>query len=88
MFVKCKGKAMITISGLTPKQVDMLNQMWSIDSYEELVDWQETLSDEDREMSETLFELVLLADIDEITGNQASSFPEADEVIAKIKGKL
>ena len=31
----------ITISGLTKRQVKLLDKMWAIDSYQEYMDWQD-----------------------------------------------
>ena len=76
---------MITIDGLTPKQVDMLNHMWSIDSFEDLLEWQASLSYEDRQMSETLVDLVTLAELDSMI-LEKESYDEADAIINKIKG--
>ena len=76
---------MITIDGLTPKQVDMLNHMWSIDSFEDLLEWQASLSYEDRQMSETLVDLVTLAELDSMI-LEKESYDEADVIINKIKG--
>ena len=66
----------------------MLNHMWAIESYEDLVEWQSSLDHDDRVMSETLYELVIAASLDEIIGQEKESFAEADELIALIKGRL
>jgi hypothetical protein len=75
---------MITIDGLTTQQVDMLDYMWTIDSYADLLDWQQSLSYEERQMSETLVELVTLAEIDELVLTQ-ETYNDADELISKVK---
>lgn len=78
---------MITLDGLTPQQVIMLNHMWSIDSYADLLDWQESLSYRDRQMSETLVDLVTLAEIDEQLLTR-ETYIDADKLILKIKKAL
>jgi len=78
--------SMITIDGLTPKQVDMLNHMWAIDSYQDLLEWQASLEYDDRQMSETLVDLVTLAELDSLI-LEKESFPEANELLKKIGGK-
>lgn len=75
---------MITLDGLTTKQVNMLNYMWAIDSYEDLLNWQESLNHKDRQMSEILVELVTLAEIDELTLTK-ETYIDADELISKVK---
>lgn len=75
---------MIQIDGLAPKQVDMLNHMWAIDSYEDLLEWQNSLSHEDRRMSETLVDLVTLAELDSMLLKK-ETYTEAGAVINKIK---
>lgn len=75
---------MITLDGLTTKQVNMLNYMWAIDSYEDLLNWQESLNHKDRQMSEILVELVTLAEIDELTLTEETHI-DADELISKVK---
>lgn len=75
---------MITIDGLTAHQVDMLDYMWTIESYEDLLNWQQSLSYEERQMSETLAELVTLAEIDELVSTQ-ETYIDADKLISKVK---
>ena len=75
---------MITLDGLTMQQVDMLNHMWAIDSYADLLDWQQSLSYEERQMSETLVDLVTLAEIDELLLAK-ESYIDADKLISKVK---
>jgi hypothetical protein len=77
---------MITIDGLTPHQVDMLNHMWEIDSYQDLLDWQESLSYEERQISETLVDLVTLAELDS-TLLAKEDFTDANKLIAKVKNR-
>jgi hypothetical protein len=75
---------MITIDGLTLKQVSMLDHMWAINSHEDLLEWQQSLSYEDRQMSETLLDLVILAEIDDMLSNKETHV-DAAKLISKIK---
>lgn len=75
---------MITIDGLTIEQVKMLDHMWAINSHEDLLEWQESLSYEDRQMSETLLDLVVLAEIDDMLSNKETHV-DAYKLISKIK---
>ena len=77
---------MITIDGLTAHQVDMLNHMWCIDSYQDLLNWQDSLSYEDRQVSETLVDLVTLAELDALLLSK-EDFSDADKLIKKIKNR-
>ena len=49
----------ITLTNLTPHQVDLLDHMWSLESMQEVEEWQATLSASDRVMSDTLMRMVL-----------------------------
>lgn len=75
---------MIKIDGLTIEQVKMLDHMWAINSHEDLLEWQESLSYEDRQMSETLLDLVVLAEIDDMLSNKETHV-DAYKLISKIK---
>jgi hypothetical protein len=70
---------MITINGLTKRQVKMLDKMWAIDSYEEYMEWKSTLCYAQKQQCETLEELVTLAEndvVDDVT--------EAKSLIEKV----
>jgi len=49
----------ITLTNLTPYQVEMLDHMWNLESMQEVEEWQSTLSPRDRVMSDTLMRMVL-----------------------------
>jgi|LakMenEpi03Aug12_release.lakeMendotaPanAssembly.Ray.scaffolds.fasta_scaffold1065954_2 hypothetical protein len=49
----------ITLTNLTPHQVDLLDHMWNLESMQEVEEWQSTLSASDRVMSDTLMRMVL-----------------------------
>lgn len=70
---------MIQIENLTEKQVEMLDEMWELYSYEEYCEYLDSLSPEDRRMAEALSQMVILAEMDELIGNCA----EAKDVLSK-----
>lgn len=71
---------MITLENLTPEQVEMLDILWSMTELSEVEEWQETLSEEEREMSESLIRLVILESMDRIITSDLSA---AREVLKK-----
>lgn len=77
---------MIEISGLTERQVKLLNVMWSIESSEELEDWLISLDDELRQECTTLGKLIIYATVDK-TVEIMSVYPEASKVINQIMDK-
>jgi hypothetical protein len=70
---------MIKIDNLTPYQVEMLDHMWSLETYEEFQDWIDLLDDEDRILAESLSQMVILAEADNLLGD----CKEAKEVLSK-----
>jgi hypothetical protein len=56
---------MITIDGLTKEQVRMLDEMWALDTMEEMSEWMENVPEHKRQMVELLQEMLILASIDE-----------------------
>jgi hypothetical protein len=71
---------MITLENLTPEQVEMLDILWSMTELSEVEEWQETLSEEEREMSESLICLVILESMDKVI---TSDLSDAQEVLKK-----
>lgn len=69
----------ISIDNLTEYQVEMLDHMWSLDSYEEYQEWMDLLDDEDRILAESLSQMVILAEMDELVGQCV----DAKEVLKK-----
>ena len=59
---------MIKIDNLTEYQVEMLDHMWSLDTYEEYQEWMDLLDQEDRTLAESLAEMIILAQMDEMVG--------------------
>jgi hypothetical protein len=70
---------MIKIENLTEKQVAMLDEMWERDSYEDYCEYLDTLSTEDRKIAESLAQMVILAEMDELIGE----CNEAKDVLSK-----
>jgi hypothetical protein len=60
---------MIKIDNLTEYQVEMLDHMWSLDTYEEYQEWMDLLDEEDRILAESLSQMVILAEMDEMIGD-------------------
>jgi hypothetical protein len=71
---------MITLENLTPEQVEMLDILWSMTELSEVEEWQKTLSEEEREMSESLIRLVILESMDRVI---TSDLSDAQEVLKK-----
>jgi hypothetical protein len=55
----------IEINGLTPEQVQMLDMMWSIESYQDYEDWLDSITLEEAKMAEQLKNLLVLTLIDD-----------------------
>ena len=70
---------MIHLDNLTPEQVEMLDIMWSLETYDEFQDYLNSLSASDRKQAESLAKLIILAEMDNLVGDCA----EAKEVLAK-----
>jgi hypothetical protein len=69
---------MITIEGLSPKQMALADIMWTISSKEGVDSFISTLPNTDAKTCRVLIELMQLAFLDEITNTQ-----EANRVIDK-----
>lgn len=70
---------MITLNNLTQEQVEMLDTMWELDSYEDYNDWFESLNKKDRKMAETLRNMVLAEEMEKMLGDCA----DAKNVLSK-----
>lgn len=70
----------ISLNNLTAEQVEMLDILWSLRELSDVEEWQETLSSEDREMSELLIKLVILEAMDNVI---TSDLSDAQEVLQK-----
>jgi hypothetical protein len=69
----------ITISGLTKRQVKLLDKMWAIDSYQEYMDWKESMTQKQVQEVDTLEEMVMLAELDEV-----DDLTEANNILTKV----
>ena len=58
--------APIVITNLTPHQVDLLDQMWALESIQEVEEWLSTLSAKDRVLSRTLMQIVMQETIEDL----------------------
>lgn len=70
---------MITISGLTKRQVKLLDKMWAIDSYQDYMDWKEAMTGKQIQEIETLEEMIMLAEIDEV-----DTLADANDFLKKV----
>lgn len=74
---------MISIDGLTKRQIEILDTIWSFDTFDEVCAWQSTLPLHEQLLCEALMELIMLAFIDEATQNQ-EIFPETQSLLREI----
>jgi len=70
---------MITITGLTKRQVKLLDKMWAIDSCREYMDWKESMTQKQVQEVDTLEEMVMLAELDEV-----DDLTEANNILMKV----
>ena len=56
----------ITLTNLTPHQVDLLDQLWSLENMQEVEEWMSTLSAKDRVLSRTLMQMVMQETIEHL----------------------
>lgn len=74
---------MVTIDGLTTKQVEMLDTMWNIDSAEDYTEWKETLNSTDRKMVILLEEMIVLAELDNLQDEECDRARDYLSMIAE-----
>jgi hypothetical protein len=70
---------MIHLDNLTPEQVEMLEIMWSLESYDEFQAYLDSLSKSDRQQADSLAKLIILAEMDNLVGECI----EAKEVLKR-----
>lgn len=70
----------ITLTNLTPEQVDMLDIMWSLDSEQEFSDWQACLDDDELRMCEDLMKLLIQEAWDQMI---TADLTEAQQVLKR-----
>jgi len=72
------------IENLTQEQVAMLDFMWTeLESYDDMLNWMDTLDAEDRKQAQILQRMVLLEAAEEIL--EASEYHEANMVIDQFR---
>ena len=74
----------LTIDGLTKKQVQMLDEMWSIDNEYEFLDWYEHLTEKEQHECDMLQRLILIESFDAVMA-QEKDFSDANEALAKFR---
>jgi 16S rRNA C1402 (ribose-2'-O) methylase RsmI len=72
----------ITLTNLTAEQVEMLEILWSLTELSEVEEFQATLSDQEREMCDTLIRLIILETVDDIVCEDLS---QAQAVLKKFQ---
>ena len=60
----------VTITGLTKRQVFLLDKMWSIDSAEDYEEWKSGLNEQTMNTVDTLEQLVMWAELDHIEDSE------------------
>lgn len=70
----------LTLTNLSPEQVEMLDIMWSLETLEDLHLWQGCLDDEQYHMSQTLMMLIVQEAAEELVMEDLS---EAQAVLKK-----
>jgi hypothetical protein len=73
----------MNITGLTERQVELLDTMWAIEEFTELEDWMATLTRSERVEAESLQRLVVLEAFEELL--EKGKYPDANMVIDKIR---
>ena len=53
------GPMKIRIEGLTTRQTEMLDMLWSMDTTDEVIEWLATLSESEFKMAVTLQEMII-----------------------------
>ena len=76
---------MITINGLTERQVELLDIMWSIDDPEDYENWKSTLTESTMNMVDTLEQMVLYATLDEEL-EESQDFTDALSILQRYRG--
>ena len=74
---------MITITGLSKEACDLLDIMWAIDTAEEYEQWNNSLDLETMDAVCVLEEMVMWAELDEITDEECESAKKVLDKIAK-----
>lgn len=73
---------MINITGLSAKQKALCDQLWSLNTIEDVLEWISGLDQQHRTDAQSMMELIMLGQIDELRLDDCS---EARAVISRIK---
>jgi hypothetical protein len=71
------------LDGLTERQVELLDTMWSIEEFTELEAWMATLTRAEQLEAENLQRLVILETLEELL--EQDKYPEANMVIDRFR---
>jgi hypothetical protein len=71
------------LEGLTERQVELLDTMWSIEEFTELEAWMATLTRAEQLEAENLQRLVILETLEELL--EQDKYPEANMVIDRFR---
>ena len=74
---------MISINGLTPYQVALLDEMWACDTWQEFEEFLEALDSDDRMEALNLQRMILLAELDNVVAEMPLT--EANKVLDKFR---
>ena len=75
----------LIIHGLTSRQIEMLDIMWSMEELEDVEEWVSTLSEKEQKISEVLMQMVVLESYEGMI--EETSTKEANDLINRIKAK-
>ncbi|CAB5221137.1 hypothetical protein UFOVP240_88 [uncultured Caudovirales phage] len=70
---------MITIKGISKRHVQLLDEMWACESFEQFESWKSTHSEQDQLIIDSLMRMVLAECID----NDLGDMSEAKEVLSR-----
>ena len=70
---------MIQLNGLSRYQVEMLDMMWALDTFEEYDTWYRSLGREDQLLADSLQQMVIAEALEE----DLNDFKEAKSVLSK-----
>lgn len=76
---------MITINGLSKKQVELLDTMWAIDDPEDYENWKSGLNESTMNTVDTLEQMVVLATLDSEV-EESQNFTDAAKVLSRFRG--
>jgi len=71
------------IEGLTKRQVEMLDTLWSLDSLDEVEDYVNTLNRSEKKVALTLVEMLSIVCVDEEI-EKLKSYPTAKKLLSAI----